>query len=186
MEQLCWLENLQCSGISLERLDVSGFSALKMLSCDGCGLKELLLPEESSLEVLSCKQNQLTSLELSRQSNLQELFCADNQLCALQIDGTKLADGTVSADGNVAAISPDILGQLDLSQLSGFSAEQAENWTNGTVQDGVLTVADLSQPVTYTYYLDAARTQTVQFTLQPEEPLLPVDAYFSDSAFAAK
>ena len=89
MEQLCWLENLQCSGISLERLDVSGFSALKMLSCDGCGLKELLLPEESSLEVLSCKQNQLTSLELSRQSNLQELFCADNQLCALQIDGTK-------------------------------------------------------------------------------------------------
>ena len=152
MEQLCWLENLQCSGISLERLDVSGFSALKMLSCDGCGLKELLLPEESSLEVLSCKQNQLTSLELSRQSNLQELFCADNQLCALQIDGTKLAGGTVFADGNVAAISPDILGQLDLSQLSGFSAEQAENWTNGTVQDGVLTVADLSQPVTYTYY----------------------------------
>ena len=184
MEQLCWLENLQCSGVSLERLDVSGFSTLKMLSCDGCGLKELLLPEESSLEVLSCKQNQLTSLELSRQSNLQELFCADNQLCALQIDGTKLADGTVSADGNVAAISPDILGQLDLSQLSGFSAEQAENWTNGTVQDGVLTVADLSQPVTYTYYLDAARTQTVQFTLQPEEPLLPVDAvHFPDSAF---
>ena len=184
MEQLCWLENLQCSGISLERLDVSGFSALKMLSCDGCGLKELLLPEESSLEVLSCNQNQLTSLELSRQSNLQELFCADNQLCALQIDGTKLADGTVSADGNVAAISPDILGQLDLSQLSGFSAEQAENWTNGTVQDGVLTVADLSQPVTYTYYLDAARTQTVQFTLQPEELLLPVDAvHFPDSAF---
>ena len=134
MEQLCWLENLQCSGISLERLDVSGFSALKLLSCDGCGLKELLLPEESSLEVLSCKQNQLTSLELSRQSNLQELFCADNQLCALQIDGTKLAGGTVSADGNVTAISPDILGQLDLSQLSGFSAEQAENWTNGTVQ----------------------------------------------------
>ena len=71
-----------------------------------------------------------------------------------------------------------------LSQLSGFSAEQAENWTNGTVQDGVLTVADLSQPVTYTYYLDAARTQTVQFTLQPEEPLLPVDAvHFPDSAF---
>ena len=60
MEQLCWLENLQCSGISLERLDVSGFSALKMLSCDGCGLKELLLPEESSLEVLSL-QNQKPS-----------------------------------------------------------------------------------------------------------------------------
>ena len=187
LEKLDWLETLNCDGLPLETLDVSGLSALRELSCNGCGLTELVLPKASVLEKLSCRENKLTALSLSGQNSLESLDCRNNQLSSLDTGETKLTADQLLADGNRVSIDADVLGQFDLSTLpGGFVPEQIvpDSLTNGTLSGTTLTVTEPGKDVTYQYYTDPAKAIAVTFTLLTEETLLPIDAaHFPDSDF---
>lgn len=187
LEKLDWLETLNCDGLPLETLDVSGLSALRELSCNGCGLTELVLPKASVLAKLSCRENKLTALSLSGQNSLESLDCRNNQLSSLDTGETKLTADQLLADGNRVSIDADVLGQFDLSTLpGGFVPEQIvpDSLTNGTLSGTTLTVTEPGKDVTYQYYTDPAKAIAVTFTLLTEETLLPIDAaHFPDSDF---
>lgn len=79
------LTYLDCSGNSLKSLDVSKLIDLTELCCYNNGLETLSLPTTSALTYLQCYNNALTALDVSKQTELINLTCYNNQMTALDI-----------------------------------------------------------------------------------------------------
>lgn len=165
------LITLDCHNNRLNNLDVSNHSALAYLHCYYNQLTSLDASNDSALASLSCYDNQLTSLDISNDSALTSLFCEDNRLSSLDVSnnsaltqlqcyGNHLTSidlsnnnnlGEFECEQNTYEITVDE-DSYDLSELpKGFDVSKTSNWTNATVNDNILTIIDLSKPVTYDY-----------------------------------
>ena len=75
------LENLECYfNMELEALCLEGCGNLKYLDCSGCGIQALELSDCTEMEELLCSNNQLTELNLSALSKLSKLLCDSNKI----------------------------------------------------------------------------------------------------------
>ncbi|MEZ4235078.1 MAG: hypothetical protein R3F59_02725 [Myxococcota bacterium] len=74
------LEELDCTGLDLDDLDVRLLGRLRVLRCADNRLRELDLVASPSLQVLDCARNQLMVLDLRNNPSLREVTCVDNGL----------------------------------------------------------------------------------------------------------
>ena len=75
------LENLECYfNMELETLCLEGCGNLKYLDCSGCGIQALKLLDCTAMEELLCSNNQLTKLNLSTLSKLFKVLCDSNEI----------------------------------------------------------------------------------------------------------
>ena len=72
------LQQLDCSGNQLTRLDVSRLTALQQLNCGNNQLTRLDVSRLTALQQLNCRNNQLNSLNVSDTTALQTLYCNNN------------------------------------------------------------------------------------------------------------
>ena len=181
------LKELDCSQNQLQTLDLSVLPALTTLNCSGNQLKALDLSVLPSLTVLNCASNLLTSLDVTALPVLQTLNCSGNRLTALNLGSIPVAD--LIADGNAVSLSVGADGCISLQELGtdfDLDCVAADSWQNASVANGVLTISDLQKPVSYSYYVDTARSQTVTFTLYPVEVEIAIDeTHFPDSVFCS-
>ncbi len=158
------LKQLTCHSNELTDLDMSNCAALTYLVCYTNKLTSLDVNNCAALKTLYCDSNYLTSLEVGNCPELEDLNCESNQLTSLDLSqNTALA--TLYCHSNSYEI--DLIGgKFDLSALpEGFDVTKASEWKNASVEDGVLTVSDPMENITYTYDLGNSSTET--FTLIP-------------------
>lgn len=75
------LENLECYfNMELETLCLEGCENLKYLDCSGCRIQALELSDCTAMEELLCSNNQLTRLNLSTLSKLSKVLCDSNEI----------------------------------------------------------------------------------------------------------
>lgn len=74
------LEELDCSGLDLDALDVRLLTRLRALRCADNRLRELDLVASPRLEVLDCARNKLMVLDLRNNPVLREVSCGGNDL----------------------------------------------------------------------------------------------------------
>ncbi|MBD5545678.1 MAG: leucine-rich repeat protein [Lachnospiraceae bacterium] len=75
------LENLECYfNMELETLCLEGCGNLKYLDCSGCGIQALELSDCTAMEELLCSNNQLTKLNLFTLSKLFKVLCDSNEI----------------------------------------------------------------------------------------------------------
>ena len=79
VEYFTALQELNCYGNQLKKLDVRQNAALQKLSCYSNNLTELDLSQNPALQALYCESNNLTELDLSQNTALQTLYCNDNR-----------------------------------------------------------------------------------------------------------
>lgn len=79
------LEYLGCSGMNIDRLEVSNLIKLKVLWCSENKLSRLNLRNQKYLSELSCWGNSLTELDLSANKYLVWLTCSYNKLTQLDV-----------------------------------------------------------------------------------------------------
>ena len=185
------LTELDCMGNQLTELDVRENKALTGLYCNMNQLTKLDVRENKVLRQLCCSVNQLTELNVSQNTELKNLQCAENQLTSLDVENTKLAPENANDNGLVAFyaeknsynIVVDPENRFNLSTLPGHfdvSKVKEGSWIGGTVSDGILTVDEGVNKVTYTY--DCGTTQagkqfSAEFTLKvtgnTADPVVP-------------
>lgn len=75
------LENLECYfNMTLETLCLKGCENLKYLDCSGCRIQALELSDCTAMEELLCSNNQLKELNLFTLSKLSKLLCDSNEI----------------------------------------------------------------------------------------------------------
>lgn len=75
------LENLESYfNMELETLCLEGCGNLKYLDCSGCRVQALELSDCTAMEELLCSNNQLTKLNLSTLSRLSKVLCNSNEI----------------------------------------------------------------------------------------------------------
>lgn len=98
---------LDCEGIGLSWIDVSGAPALTSLNCADNNLTALNIDSLALLDELRCSGNKLQSLVTTGNAKLRYLDCADNQIQSLDLSANPLLEGLV--------ISGNPLQSLDVS-----------------------------------------------------------------------
>ena len=157
------LRYLGCDENQLTSLDVSKNTALEVLSCGDNQLTSLDVSKNTALEYLSCGDNQLTKLDVSNNTALMYLYCSGNQLTSLDV-GQNPDLVVLDCGDNQLIIKLNETNQFDLSTLPGeFDVGKTSNWSGGTVNGTILTVANESTAVTYTYQMGDNWSET--FTL---------------------
>ncbi len=119
------------------------------------------------LHELYCYDNLLESVDLSQNTSLRKLDLSNNCLTSLDLSNNTLleADGVVLTGNHYTVILPAGQKSFALTSLPGkFDPSKASQWTNAVEKDGILTVADLNQPVTYVYDCGRGFTMTVTLT----------------------
>lgn len=170
------LQKLDCYHNELTSLDVTKNKVLKSLGCDHNMLTKLDVTKNEELVFLRCDSNRLTSLDLSRNTELNELDCGDNMLTSLDLrNNTKITeyDKFNYYSGKSGKIKPvfsrkiklDSKGRYDLSKLPGFDPSKVYDIKGGSIKDGILTVDNGAESVTYRYNDDNGNTKDQTFTL---------------------
>ena len=166
------LEKLECGGNEFTTLDLSkntnlkyfGFFNGKLSSLDltnNTNLEELYfcgnnfstidISKNTKLKFLHLFSNQLITLDTSKNSNLQRLWVYTNPLTSMYL-GDSGSIREVKFDNLPYPITVSTATRtFDLSQLPGFVVSKASDWTNGRVDDNILTVGENAATVTYTY-----------------------------------
>ena len=157
------LEYLDCSDNALPNLDVSQNPALEYLYCSSNQLTSLNVSQNPALIDLRCSDNALPNLDVSKNPALEYLVCEANQLTSLDVSCNNRLDYIKCSD-NAVTVMIDQSRKLALSKLDGFDVTRASDWVGGTVENGVLTVDDGADKVTYTYNIGQGYTK--QFTLK--------------------
>ncbi len=80
------LVRLDCSGLSLPKLDLTHLTTLRHLACASNALRALDLGPVRDLETLDCSGNQLMMLDLRGLASLREVSCEENALAMLALD----------------------------------------------------------------------------------------------------
>ena len=166
------LESLECGGNEFTTLDLSqntnlksfGFFNGKLSSLDlthNTNLEELYfcgnnfstidVSQNTKLKYLHLFGNQLITLDTSKNSNLQRLWVYTNPLTSMYL-GDSGSIREVKFDNLPYPIEVSAAEKtFDLNTLPGFDVSKASNWTNGRVDDNILTVGENAATVTYTY-----------------------------------
>ena len=166
------LEKLSCGGNEFTTLDLSkntslkyfGFFNGKLSSLDltnNTNLEELYfcgnnfstidVSKNTKLKYLHLFGNQLITLDTSKNSNLQRLWVYTNPLTSMYL-GDSGSTMEVKFDNNPYPIEVSAAEKtFDLNTLPGFNVSKASGWTNGRVDDNILTVGENAATVTYTY-----------------------------------
>ena len=79
------LKYINCSGSSLDSLDVTKNTKLRTLICNSNELKRLDVSSNKNLEMLNCSENKIAKLTLKKNRNLIELFCGENRVKKLDV-----------------------------------------------------------------------------------------------------
>ena len=93
------LTELDCTGCSLDKIDVSKFKKLRRLYCKSNEIKKLDVSKNKKLEELNCSNNQLSTLNLRENVNLNTLFCDGNKLKAVNVTKNRKLE-TLSVSNN--------------------------------------------------------------------------------------
>ena len=146
------LTELDCSSNQLTSLDVSKSTNLIRLYCSYNQLTLLDLSKNTALTEFDCSSNQLTSLDVSKNTNLTRLECQDNPLTSLDLKATKVMILLANTLSEEYAYKTAFDGEkLDLTTLDGFDVSKASEWRNATIEGNIISIIDLTEPVTYTY-----------------------------------
>lgn len=79
------LKTLNCSGNSIQKLDVSKNTELTTLECLDNDLFSLIVSNNTELKWLNCRNNRLSRLDISNNTALEDLYCQNNQLISLDV-----------------------------------------------------------------------------------------------------
>ena len=200
IEYFTALKGLDCEGNQLTELNVSKNKALKYLFCNVNQLRKLDVRDNEALRVLCCSGNQLTELDVSQNTELEILQCSENQLTSMDLKNTKLAPENANDYGLVAFyaeensynIEVDPENRFNLSTLPKFDIDKVKDgsWKGGSVSDGILTVDEGADTVTYTYDCGTTKAEkqfSAEFTLRvtgrtadPVVPDIPADGGDTD------
>ena len=167
------LETLECGDNELTTLDLSKNTELKYFGCFNSKLSSLDLTNNTNLEELHFAGNNVSTLDVSKNTNLKQLRVFSNKLISLdtsknntlQVLGVQDNPLTSMYLGDSGPAIPEVTFSnrpypievstatktFDLSQLPGFVVSKASDWTNGRVDDNILTVGENAATVTYTY-----------------------------------
>jgi hypothetical protein len=85
IEYFTALEQLDCSGNQLTKLDVSKNVALKILECGYNQLSEIDVTHNALLKGLGCSNNKLKSIDVSHNPDLEHLLCNENQITSIDV-----------------------------------------------------------------------------------------------------
>lgn len=145
------LEELYCSYTQLSTLNVSMCPNLKTLEFRGCNISNLNLSNNAQLESLVCESNDLTVLDLSANTELKVLDCMYNKLTSLDLSDCENIN-TIYFFGNSYPITVGDDRKFNLNDLPGnFDPEKSSNWIGGTVENGILTIDEGTEKVSYDY-----------------------------------
>jgi hypothetical protein len=122
IEHFTGLETLNCSGNSINAIDLIRNTALRSLTCNSCEIESVDLSKNVALEYLYCSGNyNLKSLDLSGNTNIRELYCDDNQNLASLNPGDNANLRTLSCNRNATLPSLELSGVTNLRELSCIS-----------------------------------------------------------------
>ena len=167
------LETLECGDNELTTLDLSKNTELKYFGCFNSKLSSLDLTNNTNLEELHFAGNNVSTLDVSKNTNLKQLRVFSNKLISLDTNKNntlqvlEVQDNPLTSMylGDSGPAIPEVTFSnrpypievstatktFDLSQLPGFVVSKASDWTNGRVDDNILTVGENAATVTYTY-----------------------------------
>ena len=167
------LEKLDCGGNEFTTLDLSKNTELKYFGCFNSKLSSLDLTNNTNLEELHFAGNNVSTLDVSKNTNLKQLRVFSNKLISLDtsknntLQVLEVQDNPLTSMylGDSGPAIPEVTFSnrpypievstatktFDLSQLPGFVVSKASDWTNGRVDDNILTVGKNAATVTYTY-----------------------------------
>ena len=166
------LETLECGDNELTTLDLSKNTELKYFGCFNSKLSSLDLTNNTNLEELYFCGNNFSTIDISKNTKLKFLHLFSNQLITLDTSKNSnlqrlwvytnpLTSMYLGDSGSIMEVKFDNLPYpitvstatrtFDLSQLPGFVVSKASDWTNGRVDDNILTVGENAATVTYTY-----------------------------------
>lgn len=167
------LETLECGDNELTTLDLSKNTELKYFGCFNSKLSSLDLTNNTNLEELHFAGNNVSTLDVSKNTNLKQLRVFSNKLISLDtsknntLQVLEVQDNPLTSMylGDSGPAIPKVTFSnrpypievstatktFDLSQLPGFVVSKASDWTNGRVDDNILTVGENAATVTYTY-----------------------------------
>ena len=167
------LETLECGDNELTTLDLSKNTELKYFGCFNSKLSSLDLTNNTNLEELHFAGNNVSTLDVSKNTNLKQLRVFSNKLISLDtsknntLQVLEVQDNPLTSMylGDSGPTIPKVTFSnrpypievstatktFDLSQLPGFVVSKASDWTNGRVDDNILTVGENAATVTYTY-----------------------------------
>ena len=167
------LETLECGDNELTTLDLSKNTELKYFGCFNSKLSSLDLTNNTNLEELHFAGNKVSTLDVSKNTNLKQLRVFSNKLISLDtsknntLQVLEVQDNPLTSMylGDSGPAIPEVTFSnrpypievstatktFDLSQLPGFVVSKASDWTNGRVDDNILTVGENAATVTYTY-----------------------------------
>lgn len=167
------LETLECGDNELTTLDLSKNTELKYFGCFNSKLSSLDLTNNTNLEELHFAGNNVSTLDVSKNTNLKKLRVFSNKLISLDtsknntLQVLEVQDNPLTSMylGDSGPAIPEVTFSnrpypievstatktFDLSQLPGFVVSKASDWTNGRVDDNILTVGENAATVTYTY-----------------------------------
>lgn len=124
------IEELRIINTTVNNLNVSGISSLKILDCTHSYLTSINISGLSNLEELICSENWLTTINLSTNNNLKKLYCRENYLTninltnlinlnTLDCTGCNLANLNLSTLSNLVDLtcSNNLLTNLNLTGL---------------------------------------------------------------------
>ena len=166
------LETLECGDNELTTLDLSKNTELKYFGCFNSKLSSLDLTNNTNLEELYFCGNNFSTIDVSQNTKLKYLHLFGNQLITLDTSKNSnlqrlwvytnpLTSMYLGDSGSIREVKFDNLPYpievsaaektFDLNTLPGFDVSKASDWTNGRVDDNILTVGENAATVTYTY-----------------------------------
>ena len=167
------LETLECGDNELTTLDLSKNTELKYFGCFNSKLSSLDLTNNTNLEELHFAGNNVSTLDVSKNTNLKQLRVFSNKLISLDtsknntLQVLEVQDNPLTSMylGDSGPAIPEVTFSnrpypievstatktFNLSQLPGLVVSKASDWTNGRVDDNILTVGENAATVTYTY-----------------------------------
>ena len=140
------------------------------INVDNMGIESLKGIEHFHyLWTLRCSNNMLTELDVSNNSHLYHLECDNNHLSSINAaNGAKFT--TFSAENNICEINTEN-NVFTLSELGGFNASKASNWSGAVYNSEDNTITITTDTITYDY--DCGNGHTARFTLIVNQQTTP-------------
>ena len=200
IENLTYVQYLDCSNNKLTSLDVSKLTRMSNFVCDNNQLTSLDVSKNTNLMYLLCAGNQLKTLDLSNNEYISSISCEDNELTNLDLRGTMIGHGfmdywkvggnpylALTFNENMQALSGSFFTFKDVKTFEadsesirladyGVDADRIVpgSLNSATVTDGILTVKEGAITASYKYYINEAKTISTTFKISfPTQAVVP-------------
>lgn len=127
IEYFTYLEVLNCSGNSIENLNLSHCKKLRELICSDNSLKGLDLNTLTALEKLDCSNNGLSELNVGDNPLLTELCCSNNPITQLNIRNNPCLQRFECSKTNLTSLSIENHIPFDAENEKEFDFFELEN-----------------------------------------------------------